>query len=176
MTTQAKKIKPDNLMGATEVAEYLEVSRQRVLELRQKKEGFPKPVAELKSGPVWDRAAIDEFVEHWERKPGRPRKDHLVAATTASSKEEEQYDPATSPGNEPEEVAEPNQEPEPGLEPPNDPAPAEDTPEPDQQPQQPSEPQPQAPVENPQVPQQPSADQIDLFEDLPSEPLHSDNR
>jgi hypothetical protein len=176
MTTQAKKVKPDNLMGATEVAEYLEVSRQRVLELRQKKEDFPRPVAELKSGPVWDRAAIDEFVGHWERKPGRPRKDPLgTSVTMPSVKEEQQYDPTTSIGNEPEEVVESNPELEPGLEPPNEPAPAEDPQEPVQQPQEQPEPETPAPVDNPQVPQQPSADQIDLFEETRQEPLHSDN-
>lgn len=173
MTTQAKKVKTDNLMGATEVAEYLEVSRQRVLELRQKKEGFPRPVAELRSGPVWDRAAIDEFVAHWERKSGRPRKNPLPVS---SAKEEEQHDPTTSPGNEPEEVVSPNQEPEPGMEQPNDPAPVEETPEPVPAPEEPSEPGTQAPVTNPEVPQQPSADQVGLFEELPQQALHSDNR
>jgi predicted DNA-binding transcriptional regulator AlpA len=85
MTTKARNIKADNLMGATEVAAYLGVSRQRVLELRQKNEKFPDPAAKLKSGPVWDKAAIDIFVDQWDRKPGRPRKDGSVAPEAVES-------------------------------------------------------------------------------------------
>jgi hypothetical protein len=60
------------LVGVTEVAEILGVSRQRASELR-KRPGFPTPVAELASGPVWTRPLLDLFVEHWERKRGRPK-------------------------------------------------------------------------------------------------------
>lgn len=75
MTSKTRGIKAGNLMGATEVAAYLEVSRQRVLELRQKNKNFPEPVQRLSSGPVWDKRAIDDFIDQWDRTPGRPRKD-----------------------------------------------------------------------------------------------------
>ncbi|HYT80008.1 MAG TPA: hypothetical protein VEQ37_12285 [Actinomycetota bacterium] len=61
---------PD-LVGVAEVADLLGVSKQRVSELRDSPR-FPAPVSDLRSGPVWTRAAIERFVESWERKPGRP--------------------------------------------------------------------------------------------------------
>lgn len=111
MTTRTKKT---TLMGATEVADYLNVSRQRVLELRQKNPKFPEPLEQLKSGPVWDKAAIDSFLEGWDRTPGRPRKHPLAE----SHDESEEQQPATP--SDPEEVAEPDQQPveEPQAEPP----------------------------------------------------------
>jgi predicted DNA-binding transcriptional regulator AlpA len=98
MTAHARKVAPANLMGATEVATYLGVSRQRVLELRQKNPAFPEPVQQLKSGPVWDRTEIDSFLDSWERKPGRPRKD------TGPQKPQDSAATAASPDN-PEEAA-----------------------------------------------------------------------
>ena len=63
---------PQELVGVTEVAELLGVSRQRVAQLRER-EDFPAPVAELAAGPVWTRTNLTRFVEAWPRKPGRPR-------------------------------------------------------------------------------------------------------
>lgn len=53
-------------MGAAEVAEYLGVSRQRVLQLREKPD-FPAPVSHLASGPIWESADV----EKWARETGR---------------------------------------------------------------------------------------------------------
>jgi hypothetical protein len=61
------------LVGVAEVAEVLGVSRQRASELRGRP-GFPSPVADLASGPVWSRPSLDRFVETWERRAGRPPK------------------------------------------------------------------------------------------------------
>ena len=60
------------LAGVTEVAEMLDVSRQRVSELARLSH-FPPPMYDLAAGPVWAKAAIERFLETWERKPGRPR-------------------------------------------------------------------------------------------------------
>lgn len=57
--------------GVAEVARILGVSKQRVYELRAR-EDFPKPVAELAAGPVWNRAALNHFIASWDRKPGPP--------------------------------------------------------------------------------------------------------
>ena len=62
---------PD-LVGTTEVADLLGVSRQRIHELR-KAGRFPQPMVELSGVPIWLRAAIVAFDEGWERKVGRPR-------------------------------------------------------------------------------------------------------
>jgi hypothetical protein len=64
---------PETFAGASEVAELLGVSRQRVQELRLRS-GFPAPAADLAAGPVWRVSTLNRFLADWERKPGRPRK------------------------------------------------------------------------------------------------------
>jgi hypothetical protein len=60
------------LMSAAEIAEELEISRQRVHQLRETA-AFPAPLAELRGGAVWDAAAVRKFASSWERRPGRPK-------------------------------------------------------------------------------------------------------
>lgn len=60
------------LVGVGEVAELLGVSRQRASGLARSP-SFPRPLAELKAGPVWARMAVERFAEQWQRKPGRRR-------------------------------------------------------------------------------------------------------
>ncbi|WP_081231537.1 DUF2188 domain-containing protein [Mycobacterium avium] len=60
------------LMSAAEIADALDVSRQRVHQLRAVI-GFPAPLADLRGGAVWDAAAVRQFRDSWERRPGRPR-------------------------------------------------------------------------------------------------------
>jgi hypothetical protein len=64
---------PEQFVGVAEVATELEVSRQRVSELRSRHD-FPAPIAELASGPVWTMSSLRRFVAEWPRKPGRPRR------------------------------------------------------------------------------------------------------
>lgn len=59
-------------VGVTEIARLLGVSKQRVAELRRRRD-FPAPIAELAAGPMWTRASLNRFVQAWPRKPGRPR-------------------------------------------------------------------------------------------------------
>ncbi len=59
------------LMSAPEVGDLLGVSRQRVHQLRRTAR-FPLPLVELRTGPIWDAAAIRKFAADWDRKPGRP--------------------------------------------------------------------------------------------------------
>lgn len=61
------------LIGITEVAEILRVSKQRAWEL-SKSSDFPRPYVELAAGPVWNRHAVARFAERWPRRAGRPRK------------------------------------------------------------------------------------------------------
>ncbi len=58
------------LAGLAETAELLRVTRPRVAVLR-KRPDFPRPVAELASGPVWVAGEIEAFVQRWNRQPGR---------------------------------------------------------------------------------------------------------
>ena len=41
----------------------LGVSRQRVHQLTQEDSGFPKPAAVLSAGLIWERRAVEEWVE-----------------------------------------------------------------------------------------------------------------
>ncbi len=61
------------LVGITEVADLLGVSKQRAWEL-SKTPDFPHPYVELAAGPVWNRYAVARFKERWPRRPGRPKK------------------------------------------------------------------------------------------------------
>ncbi len=63
---------PD-LLGVSELAGLLGVSRQRASELAHSTH-FPSPTAELASGPVWFANNVQRFVHDWKREPGRPRK------------------------------------------------------------------------------------------------------
>ncbi|WP_332107473.1 DUF2188 domain-containing protein [Mycobacterium simiae] len=70
------------LMSAAEIADELDVSRQRVHQLRGMA-GFPAPLADLRGGAVWDAAAVRQFHKSWVRRPGRPRSEntgHRLAA------------------------------------------------------------------------------------------------
>jgi predicted DNA-binding transcriptional regulator AlpA len=55
-----------HLMGVTEIAEMLSLSRQRADQLSRNK-GFPDPEAELSGGRIWKR----DDVERWARETGR---------------------------------------------------------------------------------------------------------
>jgi predicted DNA-binding transcriptional regulator AlpA len=69
-------LRPDTpeLLAASDVAELLGVSRQRVHQLHADRADFPAPYARLGSGPIWTRPAIEAFDRSWLRKPGRPAK------------------------------------------------------------------------------------------------------
>lgn len=59
------------LMGASEIADLLSVSRQRASQLASRRD-FPEPVAVLRQGGVW----LAEDVEAWAVEAGRiPRAD-----------------------------------------------------------------------------------------------------
>jgi hypothetical protein len=62
---------PD-LIGVTELAGILNVSKQRASELARQST-FPAPIAQLASGPVWLEPTVRRFVAEWVRRPGRPR-------------------------------------------------------------------------------------------------------
>lgn len=64
---------PD-LVSASDAAEILGVSRQRIYQLRSSHPEFPAPLAEVALGPIWARDTIEWFNQIWERKPGRPSK------------------------------------------------------------------------------------------------------
>lgn len=68
------------LVGASEAADILRVSRQRIHQLHTANAAFPEPVVEVRMGPLWTRASVEAFERAWTRKPGRP-----AGAVTAKS-------------------------------------------------------------------------------------------
>lgn len=63
---------PQDYLGVAELAEYLDVSKGRLAELASRPR-FPRPVAQLKSGPVWKLSSVVRYASSRRRSPGRPR-------------------------------------------------------------------------------------------------------
>ncbi len=62
-----------HLVGLSEIATMLGVSRQRAGQLVRDYDDFPPPVAELASGRIWETTAVDAWAKaHPVRPPGRP--------------------------------------------------------------------------------------------------------
>ena len=57
-----------SLVGLAEVAELAQVSRTVVSNWRARDHRFPAPVADLRSGPVFDREAIDRYLRRKEKR------------------------------------------------------------------------------------------------------------
>jgi len=63
----------DHLVGLTEIASMLGVTRQRAGQLARDYDDFPPPVAELASGRVWETVAVEAWAKaHPARPAGRP--------------------------------------------------------------------------------------------------------
>ena len=60
------------LMGVREIADVAGVSRQRADQLTKRRD-FPRPLATLAAGAVWDGAAVRRWLATWELRAGRPR-------------------------------------------------------------------------------------------------------
>ena len=61
MSEGAKRPESQPVMGLSEVADYIKVSRQAISGWRTHRREFPKPYAELKSGPIWLTTDIVRF-------------------------------------------------------------------------------------------------------------------
>ena len=71
----AEATRPDTpeLLSAADVADVLDVSRQRVHQLATSHPRFPEPYARLATGPIWTLPVIEHFRDTWDRRPGRRR-------------------------------------------------------------------------------------------------------
>ena len=56
-----------DLVGLTEIAEALDLSRQRVDQIVRSDPTFPEPVAVISAGRIWRRSDV----ERWARRVGR---------------------------------------------------------------------------------------------------------
>lgn len=71
----------DHLVGISEIARMLGVSRQRAVQLVGDYADFPAPVSTLASGRIWEREAVEAWVRaHPDRKPGRRPKSKPTVA------------------------------------------------------------------------------------------------
>lgn len=59
------------IVGLKEIADLLEVSRQRANQIVANK-SFPAPMANLASGRLWSLDAVEAWKLSWDRKSGRP--------------------------------------------------------------------------------------------------------
>lgn len=57
-------ISPDDILGTSEVAAVLGVSKQRIHALRKDKR-FPTPFKSIASSPLWDKREVDAFLKQW---------------------------------------------------------------------------------------------------------------
>jgi prophage regulatory protein len=61
-------VAPDlDVVGLSEIAEFLELTRQRVDQLARTDPDFPEPAAIISAGRIWRRADV----EKWATKTGR---------------------------------------------------------------------------------------------------------
>lgn len=60
------------LMGIREIAQAMVVSPARAHRICHGHVAFPAPAARLAMGPVWIKADVEDFLDKWDRKPGRP--------------------------------------------------------------------------------------------------------
>lgn len=58
------ELTPEDLLGTSEVAKMLGVSKQRIHALR-KKPTFPKPIVTLAATPIWSAVDIKAFLSDW---------------------------------------------------------------------------------------------------------------
>lgn len=74
------------LVGVSEIADILGVSRQRAHQLT-KREDFPAMVADLAAGPVWTKGSLTRFVEQWHLgKPDVSEEVEMIDMTIAELK------------------------------------------------------------------------------------------
>lgn len=65
-----------HLVGMSEIARMLGVSRQRVAQIVEAYSDFPQPEVTLSSGRVWSTSSVKAWIDlHPVRKPGRRPKD-----------------------------------------------------------------------------------------------------
>ncbi len=57
-----------HLVGVTEIATMLGVSRQRVHQIIKEDAGFPAPTLVLTGGSVWERVAVERWAEQTGRR------------------------------------------------------------------------------------------------------------
>ncbi len=70
MTEDAQATAPHvipELVSQTDIAHMFDISRQRVIQLRQKGH-LPDPVMKLSGGHVWVKADVLEASKHWNRR------------------------------------------------------------------------------------------------------------
>jgi chromosome partitioning protein len=61
----------DELVGIAEIAEMARVSPAAVANWRARRRGFPEPVADLRAGPVFSRAAVRRWLRRQQEEKGR---------------------------------------------------------------------------------------------------------
>ncbi|MEU6033952.1 hypothetical protein ABZ801_00935 [Actinomadura sp. NPDC047616] len=61
-----------SLAGTREISEMLNVGKARTAQLIERPD-FPRPLAYLSAGRIWNLNEVRAWAETWDRRPGRPR-------------------------------------------------------------------------------------------------------
>ena len=80
MAKRGRKRPPARLAGVAELAELLQITPSSLAD-RRRNATFPKPIAQLRCGPIWDLDDIEDYLERrrhdptaayrWATQPGR---------------------------------------------------------------------------------------------------------
>lgn len=70
----------NHLVGTAEIADMLGVSRARVAQLADSYDDFPAPQAELASGRIWSRTAVEQWIRDHPNRPGGRRREGVKPA------------------------------------------------------------------------------------------------
>jgi hypothetical protein len=77
---------PD-VVGIVEIQELADLaSKQRAFQVTGLP-GFPAPALETRAARLWTRAAVEDFLRRWPRRPGRPRRAGPQTTITPEEKE-----------------------------------------------------------------------------------------
>src|SRR5258708_7141311 len=80
-----------NLVGVSEIAMMLGVTRQRVTQVADTRD-FPPPLADLASGRIWDGKAVELWAEaHRTNRSGRPRGGYRIEFVEVSGRRKRGY-------------------------------------------------------------------------------------
>src|SRR4051794_33183639 len=85
--------RPPMLAGVQEIAELLNVTRQRVHQIiRNDDSGFPAPVAELASGDIWDLRAVQKWKRTVRPSTEEPDMKNAMPARDPERPQDDPYD------------------------------------------------------------------------------------
>ncbi|MNY85700.1 hypothetical protein D3C78_19000 [compost metagenome] len=66
-----KSVLASNIVGTSEVAQLLNCNKPIIRNSHMRNPKFPRPIAKLACGPIWDKTEIEEFIKTRSDKMGK---------------------------------------------------------------------------------------------------------